>query len=253
MCACSRHSGKEVLSSGEDPCGNVMFCHARPFPPGCRRGPPLGLRRGSVAVMRASSFQAKGGTGVSLFRACRAPARAGVGAGAVRAADCARETAHAPLALAHAGGFSAPSRSLSAETPKGGPGSRLSLLSFYTMPPNVKPGLEQKMKIRIFFMQCRRKRARIDTLRPDAFPAMPSPRHASPRHARTCSGHPLSPLPPNDRMDARNKSGHDGGGRWGMTEEPARSPSKGAHSGTRKRGRGGMMERVRGSGVPRRP
>ena len=43
--------------------GNVMFCHAVPLPPGCRRGPPAGLRRGlrrrgSVSVMRAS-FQAK--------------------------------------------------------------------------------------------------------------------------------------------------------------------------------------------------
>ena len=29
------------------------------------------------------------------------------------------------------------------------------------------------------------------------------------RHARTCSGYPLPPLPPHGRMDARNKSGHD--------------------------------------------
>ena len=34
----------------------------------------------------------------------------------------------------------------------------------------------------------------------------------SSRHARTCSGHPLPPLPLHGRMDARNKSGHDGGG-----------------------------------------
>ena len=29
------------------------------------------------------------------------------------------------------------------------------------------------------------------------------------RHARTCSGHLPPPLPPDGRMDARNKSGHD--------------------------------------------
>ncbi len=110
--------------------------------PGCGEGrlgscvPPSRQRAGrDVPVLRA--FRGGG---------C-ARARAGVGAGAVRAPDCARETAHAPLAPAHAGGFSAPSRSLSAETPKGGPGSRLSLLSFYTIPPNVKPDWERKVKI----------------------------------------------------------------------------------------------------------
>ena len=46
---------------------------------------------------------------------------------------------------------------------------------------------------------------------PESMPALSS-RHASPRHARTCSGHPLSPLTRDGRMDARNKSGHDGGG-----------------------------------------
>ena len=34
----------------------------------------------------------------------------------------------------------------------------------------------------------------------------------SPRHARTCSGHPLPSAPLHGRMDARNKSGHDEGG-----------------------------------------
>ena len=38
---------------------------------------------------------------------------------------------------------------------------------------------------------------------------------SSSRHARTCSGHPLPPLPLHGRMDARNKSGHDGRGRSG--------------------------------------
>ncbi len=40
-------------------------------------------------------------------------------------------------------------------------------------------------------------------------------RHARPsyRHARTCSGHLPPPLPPDGRMDTRNKSGYDG---WGV-------------------------------------
>ncbi len=31
------------------------------------------------------------------------------------------------------------------------------------------------------------------------------------RHTRTCSGYLPPPFPPDGRMDARNKSGHDGG------------------------------------------
>ncbi len=135
-----------------------MFCHAGLSPPGCAAGASAagaGLAagfaarpgRGSVAVMRAS-FGAKGGTGVPVLRAFRVRARAGVGAGAVRAPDCARETQDAPRPSVPAGVFfAAPSRLLSAETPKGGPGSRLSLLSSYTIPPNVKPVRKQKVKL----------------------------------------------------------------------------------------------------------
>ncbi len=47
---------------------------------------------------------------------------------------------------------------------------------------------------------------------------MPSPCHASPRHARTCSGHPCGRAAEAVEVDARNKSGHDGEGRSGMTE-----------------------------------
>ncbi len=133
----------------------VMFCHAGPFPPGCRRGPPAGLRRGSVSVMRAS-FQAKGGTGVSLFCARFACGRGRVSAPARFARLIARARRRTHLARRFPPGlFSGPCRSLSAETPKGGPGSRLSLLSFYTMPPNVKPIGERKMKIPEIFHETR--------------------------------------------------------------------------------------------------
>ena len=83
--------------------------------------------------------KAKGGTGVSLFCARFACVRAGVGAGAVRAPDCARETAHAPLALAHAGGFFGPQPVAFCRNAERRPRKPpLSLLSSYTIPPNVK-------------------------------------------------------------------------------------------------------------------
>ena len=107
-----------VLSCG--PPEMSCFVIRGPPPPGCAARASAAVANlaagfaaswGSVAVIRAS-LGAKGGTGVPVFRACRvcgrARARAGVGAGAVRAADCARETAHAPLPLAHAGGFFGP-------------------------------------------------------------------------------------------------------------------------------------------------
>ena len=170
MCACSRHGGKEVLSSGEDPCGNVMECHVRSCAPpemSCfvmqAVSAGLSARSSSRAAARASAAavgcghwcllpgNAKGGTGVSLFRAgSRGRGRAGAG-GRIAAARLARprprETADAPRPSPPAGVFfRGPQPLLSAEKPKGGPGSRLSLLSFYTMPPNVKPIREQKMK-----------------------------------------------------------------------------------------------------------
>ena len=82
-----------------------MFCHAGPFPPDCRCGPPPGLqrgfrRRGSVSVMRAS-FQAEGGT----FRAGGRGRGRAFRTGAVRAPDCPRETAHAPRPSVPAGVF----------------------------------------------------------------------------------------------------------------------------------------------------
>ncbi len=133
------------------PAAALRSCPAHRFRQGPRRraralrpvSPP---GRGSVAVMRAS-FQAKGGTGVSLFCARFACGRGRVSAPARFARLIARARRRTHLSrLLTPGAFSAPSRSLSAETPKGGPGSRLSLLSFYTIPPNVKPIWEQKMK-----------------------------------------------------------------------------------------------------------
>ncbi len=44
------------------------------------------------------------------------------------------------------------------------------------------------------------------------------PDRPSSRHGRTRSGHLSPPLPPDGRMDARNKSGHDGGGAPGTTK-----------------------------------
>ncbi len=91
-----RHPGPRCVNPVEPRRGLRRRARAlRPAPPSVG---------GSVSVMRAS-FQAKGGTGVSLFRAYRVRARAGVGAGAVRAPDCARETAHAPRPSVPAGVF----------------------------------------------------------------------------------------------------------------------------------------------------
>ena len=107
-----------------------------------------GARRGRLRSFVPPSRQ-RAGRGVPVSRAI---ARAGVRGrgrayrgGAVRARDCPRETAGAPRPSVPAGVFfAAPSQSLSAEKPKGGPGSRLSLLSFYTISPNVKLTREQK-------------------------------------------------------------------------------------------------------------
>ena len=55
---------------------------------------------------------------------------------------------------------------------------------------------------------------------PDRRPAArPSYRHTRPsyRHTRTCSGYPCGRSTEAAAGDARNKSGHDGGGRPGMT------------------------------------
>ncbi len=108
---------------------------------------------GESFTVISASFQAKGGTGVSLFCARFACGRGRVSAPARFAHLIARARRWTHLSrLLSPGAFSAPSRSLSAETPKGGPGSRLSLLSSYTIPPNVKPHREQKGNIGQFFL-----------------------------------------------------------------------------------------------------
>ena len=122
---------------------NVMFCH------GARRAAPLSARFAEAAsarilhVVPPSRFvlprsvppppaRPCGGT---LFRAYRAPARPRVGAGAVRAPDCARETADAPVPFASAGVFFRGPSHVLRRNAKGGPASRLSLLSsYYTFP-----------------------------------------------------------------------------------------------------------------------
>ena len=145
-----------------DPCGNVMMCHAMSwrcvaassFLHRSRRlrlaaGFAAGAGSGSVAIIRAS-FQAKGGTGVPVLRAFRVCGQAGPRA-RIAAARFARVIARARRRAHLArpfppGSFSRPQTSLSAEKPKGGPGSRLSLLSFYHTSPQVKPVREQKWK-----------------------------------------------------------------------------------------------------------
>ncbi len=140
---------------------NVMFCHVR------RRKCHV-LSCGAVSAgLSARALQpvspAVGGEGRS--QSCVPPSgqRAGQGCPCFARIAGGRGRVSAPARFARLiararrrahlarpfppGAFSAPSRSLSAETPKGGPGSRLSLLSFYTIPPNVKPVREQKMKV----------------------------------------------------------------------------------------------------------
>ena len=103
---------------------------------------PPGRGRESVAVIRAS-FGAKGGTGCPCFARVSRVRACGAAGGRIAAARFARLIArarrHTHLARPFPpGSFSRPQPSLSAEKPKGGPGGRLSLLSFYTISPNVK-------------------------------------------------------------------------------------------------------------------
>ena len=130
---------------------NVMECHVLscgPFPPGCGEGFGGGDRlRSFVPPCRQ-----RAGRGVPVSRAIARAGGRGRGrayrGGAVRARDCPRETCgRTSPARSRRGVFRGPSQSLSAEKPKGGPGSRLSLLSFYAILPNVKPIREQKMKL----------------------------------------------------------------------------------------------------------
>ena len=114
-------------------------------------GAPSGVTVG-VVHGHACLLPGKGRDGMSLFRASSRGRGCGAAGGRIAAARLvrliARASRHTHLARRFPPGcFSRPQPSLSAETPKGGPGSRLSLLSFYTIPPNVKPIREQKMKM----------------------------------------------------------------------------------------------------------
>ncbi len=92
--------------------------------------PALHLRHGSFLSIQFRSVSPAAGSpcGGTLFRAYRARAGAPVSAGAVRAPDCARETADAPVPSVPAGAFLQPQPPSCAEKRKGGPGSRLSIL-----------------------------------------------------------------------------------------------------------------------------
>ena len=106
----------------------------------------LSARSSSRAAARASAAAVgfghvcllpgkRAGRGVPVSRAIARACARGRGrayrGGAVRARDCPRETAHAPRPSVPAGVFfAAPSQSLSAETPKGGPPGEPPLSTF---------------------------------------------------------------------------------------------------------------------------
>ncbi len=116
--------------------GNVMFRHG---PPGLRfrcrlsvsRMPFLHRVPSHSVPFAPPPARPAGGT---LFRAYRARACPRVCAGAVRAPDCARETADARLPSTHAGVFEAPA-ALLRRNAKGGPGSRLPCRYCITLAP----------------------------------------------------------------------------------------------------------------------
>ena len=119
--------------------------------------------RAAAGTSLAASFAAGAGRGIGCSHACllsgkgrdrdvpvsrafRAGGRAGVGAGAVRAADCARETPDAPRPSVPARAFFRPPAGRFLQKRRKAAPEAASLLSFYTIPPNVKPAREQKMK-----------------------------------------------------------------------------------------------------------
>ena len=135
-----------------------MFCHvseAQGACSGARSGMTPSLRAGAPGIPPCSGAclssaqvlpfnpvpllpQARGGSHFRAYRA-RPCGRAGAScAGAVRAPDCARETADARLPSAPAGVFCGPSRSPAQKSRKAAPGAA-SLFSFYHTFPPVKP------------------------------------------------------------------------------------------------------------------
>ena len=165
---------EEVRGDGRETGGSVMKCHAMSWrrtagpcspPPSRSTGGGAAPESSTQAAARAS---AAGGDrlrscvppsrqrAVSLFRASSRGRARGAAGGRIAAARLARLIARARRRTHLArrfppGLFRGPQPSLSAEKPKGGPGSRLSLLSFYTIPPNVKPVREHKVKLSDIF------------------------------------------------------------------------------------------------------
>ena len=146
------------------------------LPQRARALPPAPPSVGSEGRLR--SFVPPSGLGAGRMSLFRAPSRGRAGGGAggrIAAARFARVIARARRRTHLArrlppGSFLRPQPLSCAETPKGGPGSRLSLLSFYTMSPNVKPLPEQKMKCRVIShtrLKSRRK--------PQVVPSHPGP------------------------------------------------------------------------------
>ena len=208
---------------------NVMRCHVRHA-----RGAYSSARSGMTPSFRAAAPDIPSGSdiclssaqvlspgpvsllppacgGVPVSRVSRGCARGAAGgriaaARLVRLIARARRRTHLSRLLTP-GVFSTPSRSLSAEKPKGGPGSRLSLLSFYTIPPNVKSMREQKMKTSEIFHE-----VPVET--------RPGPTPCAPAFVPSClsSSCPdlfrasMRPCGVAVKVDARNKSGHDGEG-----------------------------------------
>ena len=191
-----RHDDAAVPDGGARYSTRCRFLFVFGMDPSSRSGfaPAAGLRR--VPFPRAIPR--------AIARACARGCGRAYRGGAARAPDCARETPDAPRPSVPAGVFFAAPSHILRRNAKGGPGSRLSLLSFYTIPPNVKLIREQKTKI------------------PDIFHEMPV--ETSP--SRCLPSLPVMPLlvmpglvpgislwaSATAEMDARNKSGHDGGG-----------------------------------------
>ena len=177
---------------GSTPSGmlrNVMKCHvpaAECHVLSCRAvSAGLSARSSSRAAARVSAvgvgfghaclLPGKGRDGMSLFCAPLRGRACGGAGGRIAAARFARviaraRRADAPRPSVPAGVFfAAPAIAFCRKAERRPPGSRLSLLSFYTISPNVKHRCEQKKKVPV-------------ETRPGSMPwATASSRHASPR------------------------------------------------------------------------
>ena len=146
-----------------------MFCHvseAQGACSGARSGMTPSLRAGAPGIPPCSGAclssaqvlpfnpvpllpQARGGSHFRAFRARPCAGGRASCAGAVRAPDCARETADARLPSAPAGFFCGPSRSPAQKSRKATPGSRLSVLILPHFSPSQAPGPGPDYPVRI--------------------------------------------------------------------------------------------------------